>query len=439
MSRINSPKATEEMLQKLQQETFDYFLYQADEHTGLIADKTQPGSVASIAAVGMGLSCYITGVERGYMSRTDAVNRTRKVLEFLLNSPQGTEPDATGYKGFYYHFLDMQTGRRAWESELSTMDTAIFLAGVLTAQCYFTGKNKVEQDIRRIAAELYLRVDWQWALNGRKTISHGWKPETGFFRHHWNKGYSEALLLYILALGSPTFPIAASGYKKWTSTFEWIKAYDIEYLYAGPLFIHHMSHVWIDFKGIRDDVNKKTGIDYFENSRRATLIHQRYAIDNPKNYAGYCKHCWGLTACDGPGPRTQGTGDLKRYYYNYKARGAPFGPDDGTVAPWAVVASLPFAPKIVLSTTRYEMKKGGTGKYYHHGFYASFNPTYKGKNNAYPMGWISQWQYAINQGPVILMIENYRTGLTWNIMKNCPYIVEGLRKAGFTGGWLNKI
>ena len=132
------------------------------------------------------------------------------------------------------------------------------------------------------------------------------------------------------------------------------------------------------------------------------------------------------------------TGDVKRYYYNYKARGAPFGPDDGTVAPWAVVASLPFAPAIVLNTTRHEMKKGGTGKYYHHGFYASYNPTYKGKNNASPEGWISEWQYGINQGPVILMIENYLTGLTWNIMKKCPYIISGLRKAGFNGGWLDK-
>jgi hypothetical protein len=427
-----------EMLNKLQKETFDYFLREVNEHTGLIADKTQPGSVSSIAAVGMGLSCYITGVERGYMSRTKAAGRTLKVLQFLLNSPQGTEPADTGYKGFYYHFLDMQTGKRAWDCELSTMDTAIFLAGALTAGYYFTQNNKVETEIRRIAEELYLRVDWQWALNGRNTISHGWKPETGFFRHRWNKGYSEAMLLYILALGSPTFPIAAAGYKKWVNTFEWIKAYDIEYVYAGPLFIHQMSHVWIDFKGIRDEANRKLGIDYFENSRRATIIHQRYAIENPKKYTGYCKHCWGLTASDGPGRRRQVTDEVKRYYYNYKARGAPFGPDDGTVAPWAVVASLPFAPGIVLGTTRHEMKKRGTGKYYHHGFYASYNPTYTGKNKTMPEGWISEWQYGINQGPVILMIENFRTGLTWNIMKKCPYIVEGLRKAGFTGGWLDK-
>ncbi len=432
----DSQDADTAMLDTLQQETFDYFLHQVNDQTGLVADKTQPGSVASIAAVGMGLSCYITGVERGYMTRQEAVHRTAKVLKFLLNSEQSEAPGATGYKGFYYHFLDMQTGGRVWDCELSTMDTAIFLAGVLTAQNYFTGEDDAETEIREIAGKLYLRVDWQWALNGRESISHGWKPGTGFLRHRWNKGYSEALLLYILALGSPTFPIHASSYNKWTATFEWKEVYDTAYLYAGPLFIHQMSHVWIDFKGIMDDRTRKAGIDYFENSRRATIIHQRYAIENPLRFPGYGEHCWGITASDGPGPRRQTLNGVKRYYYDYKARGAPFGPDDGTVAPWAVVASLPFEPALVLRTTRHEMKNGATGKYYHHGFCASFNPGYTGKNNEHPKGWISQWQYAINQGPIILMIENYRTGLTWNIMKKCSHITDGLRLAGFSGSWL---
>jgi hypothetical protein len=199
-----------------------------------------------------------------------------------------------------------------------------------------------------------------------------------------------------------------------------------------------MSHVWIDFKGIMDNRNKEAGIDYFENSRRATIIHQRYAIDNPLKFAGYGEHCWGITASDGPGPRREVRDGLKRYYYNYKARGAPFGPDDGTVAPWAVVASLPFAPELVLRTTRHEMENGGTGKYYHHGFFASFNPTFTGKNNEHSKGWISEWQYAINQGPIILMIENYHTGLIWNILKQSPDIINGLRAAGFNGGWLDE-
>ncbi len=429
--------ADQAMLNKLQRETFDYFLQEMNETTGLIADKTAPGSVASIAAVGMGLSCYVTGVERGYMTRKEAVGRTVKVLEFLLNSQQGTAPGSTGYKGFYYHFLDMQTGKREWDSELSTMDTAIFLAGVLTAQQYFTANNKAETALRDIAEKLYMRVDWQWALNGRDTLTHGWKPETGFLRHRWNKGYSEALLLYILALGSPIFPIPVKGYHKWAATFEWIELYEMPYFYAGPLFIHQMSHIWIDFKGIMDQRNRQAGIDYFENTRRATIIHQRYAVANPLKFAGYGEHCWGITASDGPGRRYQVQDGIKRYYYNYKARGAPFGPDDGTVAPWAVAASLPFAPEVVLRTTRHEMENGALGKYYHHAFCASFNPTYTGKNKEHPKGWISEWQYAINQAPIILMIENYQSGLVWDVMKKCPCIVNGLRIAGFTGGWLN--
>jgi hypothetical protein len=434
---LNQEDPDSAMLDRLQRETFDYFLQEVNEQTGLIADKSQPGSVASIAAVGMGLTCYIVGVERGFMTRHEAARRTGKVLNFLLKSPQSESPVATGYKGFFYHFLDMETGERAWKSELSTMDTAIFLAGVLAAQFYFTGQNEEEARIRDVADQLYTRVDWQWSLNGRDSIAHGWRPETGFLRHRWNKGYSEALLLYMLALGSPSFPIAAAGYKKWTNTFEWIKVYGTEYLYAGPLFIHQMSHVWIDFKGIMDERNKAAGIDYFENSRRATIVHQRYAMDNPLKFTGYGEHCWGITASDGPGPARQVQNGTKRYFYNYKARGVPFGPDDGTVAPWAVVASIPFAPELVLRTTRHEMENGETGKYYHHGFCASFNPSFCGKYNEHSKGWISEWQYAINQGPIILMIENYRSGLVWNIMKRCPFILHGLRKGGFAGGWIS--
>lgn len=427
-----------ELLDLLQRESFEYFLHEADDTTGLVADRTQPGSVASIAATGMALSCYVVGVERGYMLREEAVRITLKLFDFLYSSSQGTEPGATGYKGFYYHFLDMKTGRRARQCELSTMDTAILLAGVLTAQQYFSGESKEETRIRGLAAALYARVDWHWALNARESLSHGWTPEKGFIRHRWNRHYSEALLLYVLALGSPTFPIPVKGYEKWTSTFEWRNIYGLDYFYAGPLFIHQMSHVWIDFKGITDDMNKKYGIDYFENSRRATMVHQRYAIDNPLGFEGYGEHCWGITACDGPGPSWELVSGSRRYYYDYKARGAPYGPDDGTVAPWAVVASLPFAPEIVLATTREEMKNGSTNKIYHHGFYASFNPTFRGKGNNPAKAWISEWQYGINQGPIILMIENYRSGLVWDLIKNSPCMVAGLRVAGFTGGWLEK-
>jgi hypothetical protein len=356
-------------------------------------------------------------------------------LRFIYNSRQGAEADATGYKGFYYHFLDMHTGKRAWKSELSTIDTALFIAGVLSAAAYFQGEDKDEAEIRQLADALYRRIDWQWALNGETTITHGWKPRSGFLPYRWEDDYSEAHIMYILALGSPTYPINQDGYKKWTSTFNVKKVYDTEYLYAGPLFIHQFSHLWIDFRGIHDEFNAKTGIDYFENSKRATHVHQQYAIENPNKFEHYGEYDWGLTASDGPGPKVLTINGTKRTFYGYIARGAPFGPDDGTISPWAVVASLPFAPEIVLDTIRHAIQKIQMNHHGLYGFDASFNTAYPDKS-ANPGGWASPWRFALNQGPIIIMIENYHSGLMWKIMRQCPYIVNGLRIAGFTGGWL---
>ena len=424
-----------EMLNDLQRETFDYFLNEVDPVTGLIKDKTQPGSPASIAARGMGLSAYIAGVENKFLSREDAITRVLKILRFFYNSRQGTEADATGYKGFYYHFLTMVTGKRAWKCELSTIDTAIFMMGVLSASTYFKDDNKNEIEIRELADQLYYRIDWQWALNQGTTISHGWRPEDGFLPYRWDDNYSEALLLYVLALGSPTYPLKADGYKKWTATFDVKKVYDIEYLYGGPLFIHQFPQMWIDFRGIHDDFNKKAGFDYFENSKRATHVHQQYAIENPHKFEHYGEYCWGLTSSDGPGNKTMDIDGRKRIFYGYVARGAPFGPDDGTVSPWGVVASLPFAPEIVLDTIRHAIEKLNLKHHRLYGFDASFNPTYPEKSTN-PNGWVSPWRFGLNQGPIVIMIENYHTGLIWKIMRECRYIIKGLHVAGFTGGWL---
>jgi hypothetical protein len=427
-----------EMLGILQQRTFTYFLKEVNEKTGLIADKTKPGSPASIAATGIGLSCYIVGVERGFITRAAAIKKTLTLFKFLYKSQQGTEVDATGYKGFYYHFLDMKTGKRVWKSELSTIDTAILLAGILTARYYFTAENKSEIEIRKYADELYNRVDWQWALNGKDSISHGWKPESGFLRHRWDMKYSEAHLIYIMALGSPTFPINPSIYKKWTSTFEWKKLYDIECIYAGPLFIHQMSQIWLHCKGINDDLNRKLGIDYFENSSRATQIQQQYAIENPLGFPHYGENGWGFTASEGPGPATRTVDGVKRKFHDYIARGAPFGPDDGTISPWAVVSSLPFLPEVILSTMRHAIERLDYEKHHDYGFDASYNLSFRKKDDK-AKSWVSEWQFGLNQGPIILMIENYKTGLIWDIIKRSPHIVNGLQKAGFSGGWLDKI
>ncbi|MFZ0212393.1 MAG: glucoamylase family protein [Candidatus Acidiferrales bacterium] len=434
---VSNPAGTDsEMLNRLQSESFDYFRNEFNPRNGLIADKTQPGSPSSIAAVGMGLSVYTVAVERNLLSRAEAIERTLTTLEFFHSSHQGPEPDATGYKGFYYHFLDMQTGRRAFQCELSTVDTAILMAGVLTAASYFAGKSEEESEIRELAEILYRRVDWKWALNEGKTICHGWKPESQFLPFRWDTGYSEALILYALALGSPTFPIDPEGYREWTATFEWKKVYDIEYLYAGPLFIHQMSHLWVDFRGIRDDFNRKTGIDYFENSRRATYVQRQYGIENPLRFSHYHKYGWGLTASDGPGPAVVDVNGVRRVFYDYTARGAPFGPDDGTIAPWAVVASLPFAPEIVIDTVRHAIERLNLKVRSSYGFDASFNATYPVKSGNRP-GWVSPWIFGLNQGPIVLMIENFQSELIWKSIRECSHIVEGLRRAGFHGGWLS--
>ena len=404
----------------------------------MIADKTAPGFPASIAVTGMAITAYIVGVEKKLISRKNAIERILKILRFFYDSQQGKQGNATGYKGFYYHFLKMNNGEREWNCELSTIDTSLFIAGTLCAASYFKKKNREETEIRDLADELYCRIDWQWALNNGDTLCHGWKPRSGFLPYRWDENYSEAIIMYVLALGSPTFPIKLAGYKKWTSTFNKTKVYNISYLYAGPLFIHQFSHMWIDFRGIHDAFNKKAGFDYFENSRRATYIHRQYAIENKLQFKHYGKHCWGLTASDGPGKKIVKIDGKQRVFYDYIARGAPYGPDDGTVSPWAVVASVPFAPEIVIETIRHAIEKLNLKPRKLYGFDASFNPTFPEKI-ANLHGWVSPWRFGLNQGPIVIMIENYNTELIWNIMKQCPYLIEGLKIAGFSDGWLDKI
>ena len=301
-------------LEKIMKETFGYFLHETNLDNGLVKDKSAPDWPSSIAATGMALAIYPVAVEHGFINRGAAMERVLTTLRFFWNSRQGPEPDATGYHGFYYHFLDMQTGRRVWQCELSTVDSAILLAGILTVGVYFDANASVEQEIRSLADGLYRRVDWQWAQNGGTTVTHGWKPETGFLKYRW-KGYDEALILYILGLGSPTYPLPENSYSSWASTYEWINSYGYEYLYAGPLFTHQISHIWIDFRGIQDAFMRIKRIDYFENSRRATYVQQRYAIDNPHGFSGYGRNCWGITASDGPGPETIMTGGKKYHFF----------------------------------------------------------------------------------------------------------------------------
>jgi len=421
-------------LAELQRHTFGYFVHEASPGNGLVRDNTRYASASSIAAVGLGLACYPVAVERRFLTREEAIQRTLATLKFFAESPQGPEPDATGYRGFFYHFLDLRTGKRAYGCELSTMDTAILLAGALTAAGYFGRADAGEAEIRQLADSLYRAADWEWALDGDLTVSHGWSPEGGFLPFRW-QGYSEALILYALGLGSPTHPLPAESYGAWTATYEWKKLYGLEYVFGGPLFMHQLSHLWIDFRGIPDGFMREKGIDYFENSRRATLVQQRYAERNPRGFRGYSRDIWGITASDGPGPAVRRIDGRLRRFYDYCARGVPYGPDDGTLSPWAVVASLPFAPEIVLPTISAFLEKYPDMRT-HYGFLCSFNPTF-GKSRSGRGDWIARGYYGLDQGPVVLMIENFATGLIWNLTRSCAPIVEGLRRAGFRGGWLD--
>jgi hypothetical protein len=431
--KVLHPSLNDQDLARLQADTFKYFLQEWNPENGLIPDSTRAGAPCSIAAVAFALMVYPIGVERKYLSRKEATKRTLKTLRFFHDGPEGKGADAVGYRGFYYHFLDMKTGHRMWNSEVSTIDTAYLLAGALTAAQYFDRETKDEREIRVLADALYRRADWHWARNGALTVTLGWKPETGFIKYRWT-GYSEALILYVLALASPTFPLPAESYRAWTRTYKWTNLYGHEFLYAGPLFIHQLSHMWIDFRGIQDEYMRGKAIDYFENSRRAIYAQQQYAMRNPKGFKGYCNYIWGITASDGPGPAKRRINGRVVRFYDYIARGIPNGPDDGTLAPWAVLASLPFAPEIVLPSLNY-FNQEFPDMTSHYGFKCSYNPTFadakKNKN-----GWVSLGYYGLDQGPIVAMIENYRTGFLWRLMRNCPYIIEGLLRGGFRGGWL---
>ncbi|WP_457661019.1 glucoamylase family protein [Sinorhizobium medicae] len=424
---------TDQDLGRLQFTTLLYYLHCTNPDNGLVRDKTEPNAPASIAAIGMALATLPVVVERGVMIRKFAAKIARKKLAFLLACPQGPEPDASGYRGFFYHFLDIETGRRVWQCELSTINSAFLFAGALTVAAYFDGDSADEVEVRQLANTLYERADWSWACDHGPTLTHGWRPESGFIPYRW-RGYDEGLLLYILGLGSRTHPLPPNAYSAYTESYEWRNIYGRELLYSGPLFTHQLSHMWIDFRGIRDEFMRDHNSDYFQNSRHATYVQQQYAIRNPLKFAGYGEHCWGFTASDGPGWIKRTVDGVEREFYDYTARGAPFGPDDGTVSPWVVVGSLPFAPEIVIPTVWNfaQMQLGMTRLY---GFKPSFNQTFavEGSETGW---WVTPYHFGIDQGPVVLMIENYRTGLLWNVMRRCEPLVVGLRRAGFTGGWL---
>jgi len=417
------------LVNRLQRGAFSYFLDYANPENGLVADTSRSGSPCSIAVVGFALSCYTIAVENGWLERAAAANLVLKTLQFFTQSPQDGGPDSTGYKGFYYHFLDMRTGARVWQCELSLIDTALLLAGILTAASYFNGDGD-ESEIRALADALYRRVDWRWAQNGTETVSQGWKPECGFLHYGW-EGYNEATILYVLGLGSPTFPLTQKGYVSWGSTYQWENLSDTDVLYSGPLFTHLFSHAWIDFRGIRDAFMREKHSDYFKNTKAAIALHREYGERNPHDFKDYNRNFWGITAGDGPSDGALQLDGRDRRFFGYMSRGVPYGPDDGTIAPWAMLATLPFGADAALTGTRHLLTT------YpqvcpNDRFASGFNPTL----TAQPDGWLSEGWYGLDQGLLAMMIENYRTGLIWETFRKCSYVKVGLKRAGFEGEWL---
>jgi hypothetical protein len=443
VASCGTPRATTGLpdlfLDTLQQRTIAWFLAVTPEETGLTPDRWPPSAPSSIAAVGFSLTVNPVAVERGMITRAVAARRTLATLRFLWRAPQGDAREGTaGYRGLYYHFVDQKTGLRTWSSELSTIDTGLLMAGVLFSQSYFDGPGPEERHIRQLADSLYRRVDWTWAMGATQGVAMGWTPEEGFHPWIWH-GYNEAMILYLLALGSPTHPIPSTAWDSWTATYVWATHYGEEHLNFMSLFGHQYSHVWIDFRGIQDAYMRGKGIDYFENSRRATLLHQTYGRLNPGRWAGYADSIWGWTACDGPKDTAFTVNGVQRTFRAYSARGtaADEQVDDGTIAPTAAAGSVPFAPEVCTRALKAMRATYGGDIWTEYGFVDAFNPTFITETT--PRGWFDKDFLGIDQGPIPLMIENARNGFVWEIMKRNPYVLAGLRKAGFSGGWLDTV
>jgi len=379
----------EAFLEDLEHHSFRYFWEQADPRTGLVLDRARTDgspldqthqNVASIAATGFGLTALCIAAKRGWVNREEALARIRSSLHFFAEQ-------APQEHGWFYHWMDMKTGERRWESEISSIDTALLLAGVLTVRGCF----RSDSEIVRLATLIYNRVDFPWMLNGDPTLlSHGWKPESGFLRPRWNT-YSEDTILYMLAIASPTHPISPRSWTAWTRKLFTYAGYT--YVVGGPLplFTHQYSHAWIDYRNRRDKGGLRT--DYFVNSITATRAHRIFCINLSHMFPGYGPNMWGITASD----------SVKGYV---AWGGPPFDPAiDGTVVPCAAGGSLMFTPDISLAALRTMRERFGQRIYGRYGFADAFNPN---------TGWVDSDVIGINIGITLLSAENLRSGHVWH-------------------------
>jgi hypothetical protein len=436
----------------LSRRTFDFFWETTNPRNGLTPDRWPTKSFSSVAAVGFALTAYPIGVEHGWVSRSAARDRVLTTLRFFWRAPQGPQgTSVTGYHGFYYHFLDMETGYRFEHVELSTIDTALLLAGALTCREYFDGNDMEDREVRALADSIYARVDWRWARDGGVVVNMGWRPEPasnqnarGFNISSW-RGYNEGMILYVLALGSPTYAIDPAAWTEWTTTHTWKRFHGYDLVQFAPLFGHQYSHIWVDFRGVQDAYMRSRGIDYFENSRRATLSQRAYATANPMGWRDYGPNAWGLSASDGPLDSTFTIDGRSRTFHTYWARGAGADEvnDDGTLVPTAVGGSIAFAPEIVVPTLVAMRSRYGDALFGRYGFVDALNPTLRVDGPPLHHGriinglsWFDVDYLGIDQGPILALAENWRTGMIWSLLRRNVSVVRGMCRAGFTGGWL---
>jgi hypothetical protein len=407
--------STNEFLDYVQQTTFDYFWYAANPANGLVPDRSATGSACSIAAVGFGLTAIGIGVDHGWIARTQAVARVLTTLNTFLNGPQGPGTTGTiGYQGWFYHFLDMNTALNAG-SELSSIDTVLLLAGVLYAKQYFNGTNADETSIRTTADAIFNRVNWTFFSQGTNVVAMGWLPTSGFSGYGNWIGYDEAMILYVLGLGTATNPLPASAWSQWTSGYTWATTWGQTYVSFPSMYGHQYSHCWTDFRHIADAYMNSHNCTYFENSRRAALSQVAYCSTAP--HTGYSSTVWGLTACDGPGADG---------FAGYAFRGIPntaiSALDDGTIAPTAAGGSICFTPEYSVPTLQAFYTRFRIHIWTAYGFRDAFN---------IGAGWYDTDELGIDEGPIVIMIENYRTQKVWQLFMQNAEVQRGLQRAGF--------
>jgi hypothetical protein len=406
-----------DFLDFLEQASFDFFWYESNPDNGLIKDRSTSTSASSIASVGFGLSSICIGIDHGWISRLEGRARVLTTLKTFWRGPQGSgAAGVIGYRGFFYHFLDMAGATRSGDTELSSIDTGLLLAGILDAGEYFTGTDSIETGIRGLADSIFNRVDWIWMTNGGSSLTMGWYPDatgdhgSGFISARWI-GYNEGMILNLLGLGAVNSQLPAAVWNSWVSGYTQETYAGYTFVGFPPLFGHQYSHCWVDFRNIADVYMRGMGMTYAENTRRATLAQRQYCIANPGHFTGYGQNQWGLTACDGPPPA------------GYTARGAPPGQnDDGTIAPTAAAGSLPFAGEVSLPALRSMYAQYRPGIWSSYGFRDAFN---------LQASWWGPDEIGIDEGPIVLMIENYRTQSVWNRFMKSPVIQLGLQRAGF--------